>query len=94
MALGKFDALHIGHRELAIQASKAGTPFLLSFVRMAEILGWEYRFAIIILRLFLFLAVSIIVKNVILSVQLRFSHIFQIFYGMFITEIDITFYLL
>ncbi|KAM0943703.1 putative FAD synthase [Dioscorea sansibarensis] len=43
VALGKFDALHIGHRELAIQASKAGTPFLLSFVRMAEVLGWEYR---------------------------------------------------
>uniref|UniRef100_A0A1D1YYS9 FAD synthase n=1 Tax=Anthurium amnicola TaxID=1678845 RepID=A0A1D1YYS9_9ARAE len=43
IALGKFDALHIGHRELAIQASKAGTPFLLSFVGMAEVLGWEYR---------------------------------------------------
>ncbi|KAI3496864.1 hypothetical protein L1887_39242 [Cichorium endivia] len=43
VALGKFDALHIGHRELAIQASKAGTPFLLSFTGMAEILGWEPR---------------------------------------------------
>lgn len=43
MALGKFDALHVGHRELAIQASKAGVPFLLSFVRMAEVLGWEPR---------------------------------------------------
>ncbi|KAF8404147.1 hypothetical protein HHK36_009027 [Tetracentron sinense] len=41
VALGKFDALHIGHRELAIQASKAGVPFLLSFVGMAEVLGWE-----------------------------------------------------
>ncbi|PIA48697.1 hypothetical protein AQUCO_01400931v1 [Aquilegia coerulea] len=41
VALGKFDALHIGHRELAIQASKAGIPFLLSFVGMAEVLGWE-----------------------------------------------------
>nr|KAJ0185094.1 hypothetical protein LSAT_V11C900492610 [Lactuca sativa] len=43
VALGKFDALHIGHRELAIQASKAGTPFLLSFTGMAEVLGWEPR---------------------------------------------------
>lgn len=44
VALGKFEALHIGHRELAIQASKAGTPFLLSFVGMAEVLGWEQRY--------------------------------------------------
>ncbi|EXB96386.1 Riboflavin biosynthesis protein ribF [Morus notabilis] len=43
VALGKFDALHIGHRELAIQASKVGPPFLLSFVGMAEVLGWEPR---------------------------------------------------
>ncbi|XP_072951432.1 FAD synthetase, chloroplastic [Typha angustifolia] len=43
VALGKFDALHIGHRQLAIQASKAGTPFLLSFVGIAEVLGWESR---------------------------------------------------
>ncbi|PON68197.1 Riboflavin kinase, bacterial [Parasponia andersonii] len=43
VALGKFDALHVGHRELAIQASKVGTPFLLSFVGMAEVLGWESR---------------------------------------------------
>ncbi|GER57045.1 nucleotidylyl transferase superfamily protein [Striga asiatica] len=43
VALGKFDALHIGHRELAIQAAKIGVPFLLSFVGMAEILGWEAR---------------------------------------------------
>ncbi|KAJ4830639.1 hypothetical protein Tsubulata_036751 [Turnera subulata] len=41
VALGKFDALHIGHRELAIQASKIGVPYLLSFVGMAEVLGWE-----------------------------------------------------
>lgn len=45
VALGKFDALHIGHRELAMHASKAGTPFLLSFVGMAEVLGWTYRWA-------------------------------------------------
>lgn len=47
MALGKFDALHIGHRELAVQASKVGTPFLLSFVGMAEVLGWEPRVPIV-----------------------------------------------
>ncbi|GMG98916.1 hypothetical protein Nepgr_000756 [Nepenthes gracilis] len=47
VALGKFDALHIGHRELAIKASKVGTPFLLSFVGMAEVLGWEPRAPIV-----------------------------------------------
>ncbi|EOA21930.1 hypothetical protein CARUB_v10002426mg [Capsella rubella] len=41
VALGKFDALHIGHRELAIQAARVGTPYLLSFVGMAEVLGWK-----------------------------------------------------
>ncbi|KAK6160535.1 hypothetical protein DH2020_003916 [Rehmannia glutinosa] len=47
VALGKFDALHIGHRELAIQAAKIGVPFLLSFVGMAEILGWEPSFFLV-----------------------------------------------
>lgn len=47
VALGKFDALHIGHRELAMQASKVGIPFLLSFVGMAEVLGWESRTPIV-----------------------------------------------
>ncbi|PHT54113.1 FAD synthetase 2, chloroplastic [Capsicum baccatum] len=47
VALGKFDALHIGHRELAIQAAKRGIPFLLSFVGMAEVLGWEPRVPIV-----------------------------------------------
>uniref|UniRef100_A0A1J3IY19 FAD synthase n=1 Tax=Noccaea caerulescens TaxID=107243 RepID=A0A1J3IY19_NOCCA len=41
VALGKFDALHIGHRELAIQAARIGTPYLLSFVGMAQVLGWK-----------------------------------------------------
>ncbi|CAN6441024.1 unnamed protein product [Victoria cruziana] len=45
VALGKFEALHVGHRELAIQASKAGTPFLLSFIGMAEVLGWAHKYA-------------------------------------------------
>lgn len=44
VALGKFDALHIGHRQLAIHASKSGAPFLLSFVGIAEVLGWEPRY--------------------------------------------------
>ncbi|KAM7467281.1 hypothetical protein LguiB_014843 [Lonicera macranthoides] len=47
VALGKFDALHIGHRELAIQAAKVGVPFLLSFVGMAEVLGWDPRAPIV-----------------------------------------------
>lgn len=47
VALGKFDALHIGHRELAIQASKSGPPFLLSFSGMAKVLGWEQRAPIV-----------------------------------------------
>ncbi|CAL0316244.1 unnamed protein product [Lupinus luteus] len=47
VALGKFDALHIGHRELATQASRAGPPFLLSFVGMAKVLGWENRAPIV-----------------------------------------------
>lgn len=47
VALGKFDALHVGHRELAIQASKVGTPYLLSFVGMAEVFGWEPRAPIV-----------------------------------------------
>ncbi|KAM1540893.1 hypothetical protein PS1_010894 [Malus domestica] len=47
VSLGKFDALHIGHRELAVQASKVGPPFLLSFVGMAEVLGWKPRASIV-----------------------------------------------
>ncbi|MCI13947.1 riboflavin biosynthesis protein ribF, partial [Trifolium medium] len=50
VALGKFDALHIGHRELAIQASRAGPPFLLSFVGMAKVFGWEHRLQTYILK--------------------------------------------
>jgi FAD synthase len=47
VALGKFDALHIGHRELAIQAARIGTPYLLSFVGLAEVLGWKPRAPIV-----------------------------------------------
>ncbi|KAL6586080.1 hypothetical protein OROMI_002724 [Orobanche minor] len=47
VALGKFDALHIGHRELAIQAAKIGVPYLMSFVGMGGVLGWEPRAPIV-----------------------------------------------
>lgn len=47
VALGKFDALHVGHRELAIQAAKIGVPFMLSFVGIAEVLGWEKRLPLV-----------------------------------------------
>ena len=55
VALGKFDALHIDHRELAIQATKVGPPFLLSVVGMAEVLGWESRYGCYISLLFIYL---------------------------------------
>ncbi|KAK3265814.1 hypothetical protein CYMTET_25532, partial [Cymbomonas tetramitiformis] len=47
VALGKFDALHIGHRSLAQQASTLGTPYLISFSGMAEVLGWEERLPVV-----------------------------------------------
>lgn len=47
VALGKFDALHVGHRALAVQASKMGPPVLLSFTGMAEVLQWEKRLPIV-----------------------------------------------
>ena len=58
VALGKFDALHIGHRELASQAAKVGPPFLLSFVGMAEVLGWEPRYGSYMSLLFVYLKSS------------------------------------
>nr|DAD27544.1 TPA_asm: hypothetical protein HUJ06_029012 [Nelumbo nucifera] len=47
VALGKFDALHVGQQQLAIQASKAGVPFLLSFVGVEEVLGRAPRVPIV-----------------------------------------------
>eukprot|EP00741_Cyanophora_paradoxa_P002956 tig00000655_g2869.t1 len=41
--LGKFDALHRGHRSLASRAADVGNPVLLSFNQMAAVLGWEGR---------------------------------------------------
>ncbi|KAL0286270.1 UNVERIFIED_CONTAM: FAD synthetase 1, chloroplastic [Sesamum calycinum] len=39
VALGKFDALHIGHRELVIQAAKIGVPFLYLLLEWQRYLG-------------------------------------------------------
>jgi riboflavin kinase / FMN adenylyltransferase len=41
--LGKFDALHLGHRALAVEAARWGTPVLVGFDGMAEVLGWPRR---------------------------------------------------
>eukprot|EP00210_Caulerpa_lentillifera_P005095 g4867.t1 len=42
VALGKFDALHIGHRALASTAAKLnGHPWLIAFSGMAEVMGWD-----------------------------------------------------
>jgi hypothetical protein len=44
VALGKFDAMHKGHRQLAVTATQAGGhPYLISFSGMAEVLGWPAR---------------------------------------------------
>lgn len=42
-AIGKFDALHRGHRALIETAARLGEPCLLQFSGMAEVLGWEER---------------------------------------------------
>eukprot|EP00897_Mesotaenium_endlicherianum_P007738 jgi/Mesen1/6993/ME000365S06131 len=47
VALGKFDALHVGHRALAAAAAQMGMPFMLSFSGMAQILGWEPRLPLV-----------------------------------------------
>jgi FAD synthase len=39
LALGKFDALHRGHRALALAAAGDGAPALLSFDGIAAVLG-------------------------------------------------------
>ena len=66
--MGKFDALHIGHRELAIQAAKVGPPFLLSFVGMAEVLGWEPRYGFYVSLLFIYLNSSFPIFMELLSI--------------------------
>lgn len=47
VALGKFDAMHRGHAQLARRASKMGTPYLMSFSGMAEVLGWESKLPVV-----------------------------------------------
>ena len=47
VALGKFDAMHRGHRELARAASKMGAPYLVSFGGMAEVLGWAPKLNVV-----------------------------------------------
>lgn len=48
VALGKFDAMHIGHRALAeTAAAMGGQPWLISFSGMAEVLKWEPRLPIV-----------------------------------------------
>ena len=47
VALGKFDAMHRGHAQLASRASRIGTPYLMSFSGMAEVLGWESKLPVV-----------------------------------------------
>ncbi len=47
MALGKFEALHLGHQSLAIAASRLGSPTLLSFSGMAEVLNWPSKLPLV-----------------------------------------------
>lgn len=41
LAIGKFDALHRGHRALIERAARLGEPALLTFSGMAAVLGWR-----------------------------------------------------
>jgi riboflavin kinase/FMN adenylyltransferase len=43
LAVGKFDALHIGHRALAERAAALSTPRLLRLTGLAEAFGWPLR---------------------------------------------------
>jgi hypothetical protein len=48
VALGKFDALHRGHRALAAAAAQlGGAPWLVSFSGMAAVLGWPERLPLV-----------------------------------------------
>ena len=44
--MGKFDALHMGHRALVEHVAELGPPLLVSFAGMAEVLGWEVRYGV------------------------------------------------
>lgn len=39
VALGKFDALHLGHQALVQKAAELGSPYIISFGGMAEVFG-------------------------------------------------------
>jgi len=43
VAIGKFDALHLGHRALAERAAACGRPVLLRLTGLAEAFGWPAR---------------------------------------------------
>jgi riboflavin kinase/FMN adenylyltransferase len=45
--IGKFDALHRGHRRLVSVAAELGRPLVVSFAGMAEVLGWPPRLPIV-----------------------------------------------
>ncbi len=47
LAIGKFDALHLGHRALVARAAAIGAPGLLQFSGMAEVLGWPQRLPLV-----------------------------------------------
>jgi riboflavin kinase / FMN adenylyltransferase len=47
VAVGKFDALHVGHRALAMRASAIGAPRLLRLTGLAEAFGWPVRAPIV-----------------------------------------------
>ncbi|KAK9862813.1 hypothetical protein WJX84_005653 [Apatococcus fuscideae] len=48
VALGKFDAMHKGHRALCIQAARmGGQPWMMSFSGMGEVLGWASRLPLV-----------------------------------------------
>lgn len=48
VALGKFDALHKGHRALAAAAAQlGGAPWLVSFSGIADVLGWPARLPLV-----------------------------------------------
>lgn len=47
VAVGKFDALHVGHRALALRAAGLGAPLLLRLTGLAEAFGWQARAPIV-----------------------------------------------
>lgn len=47
VAVGKFDALHVGHRALVRQAAALGAPVLLRLTGLAEAFGWPSRAPIV-----------------------------------------------